>query len=159
MTKLELVTDKNQQKAARKQEEEKLKLTRHEIARRVRQLRKELEAAKQRYDGALFDNFTDGSPPSLDIVNVNREPYGAVYHLSPLLEARVEQLQHGELKSSLSDDIFELFFFSTTTAYEFGMLAGAIYADCPTATIDRFERGLMTALGACHWIIKEEQRP
>ena len=158
MTRLELVTDEKQQKTARKQEAEKLKLTRDEIAMRVSQLRKELEAAKQRYDAALFDNFTDGIPPSLDHVGVNREPYGAVYHLSPLLEAWVEQLQHGEVKSCLSDDVFELFFFSTTTAYEFGMLAGAIYADCPTTTIDRFERGLVTALTACHWIIKEEER-
>jgi len=158
MTKLELVTDEKQQKAARKQEAETLKLTRDEIATRVGQLRKELEAAKQRYDGALFDNFTDGIPPSLDHVDVNREPHGAVYHLSPLLEAWVKQLQHGEVKSCLSDDVFELFFFSTQTAYEFGMLAGVIYADCPTATIDRFERGLVTALAACHWIIKEEER-
>jgi hypothetical protein len=157
MAKLELVTDKKQQEAARKQEEEKLKLTRDEIATRLRRLRKELEAAKQRYDGALFDNFTDGIPPSLDHVGVNREPFGAVYHLSPLLEAWVEQLQNGKVKSCLSDDVFELFFFSTQTAYEIGMLAGAIYMDSPTATIDRFERGLVTALAACHWIIKEER--
>jgi hypothetical protein len=155
MTKLELVTKQKQQDEARKQEEQNLKLTRAEIADRVGQLRKELEAAKQRYDGALFDNFTDGIPPSLDIVDVNREPYGAVYHLSPLLKAWVEHLQHGAVKSCLSDDVFELFFFSTQTAYEVGMLAGAIYADSPTTTIDRFERGLVGALAACHWIIKE----
>jgi hypothetical protein len=155
MAKLELVTEQKQQDEARKQEEQNLKLTRAEIADRVGQLRKELEAAKQRYDGALFDNFTDGIPPSLDIVDVNREPYGAVYHLSPLLEAGVKHLQHGEVKRCFSDDVFELFFFSTQTAYEVGMLAGAIYADSPTTTIDRFERGLVAALAACHWIIKE----
>src|SRR6266545_7285728 len=118
MPKLELVTEKQQQEAARKQEEQTLKLTRDEIANRVHQLRQELEAAKQRYDGALFDNFTDGIPASLDIVGVNREPCGVVEDLSPLLEAWVKQLQHGEVQSCLSDDVFELFFFSTTTAYE-----------------------------------------
>ena len=154
MATLELVTAEKEQAAARKQEEEGRKLTRYEITNRVHQLRKELEAAKQRYDGALFDNFIDGIPPSLDVVNVNREPYGVVYHLSPLLQSCVEH--HGEVKS---DDVFDLFFFSTQTAYEVGMLAGAIYADSPTATIDRFERGLVTALAACHWISKEEERP
>ena len=157
MKTLELVTEEKQQELARKEEEQRLKLSLPEIASRVGELRKELEAAKQRYDGALFDNYTDGIPPSLDIVDVNRAPYSAVYYLSPLLEATVEQLQHGTVKRCLSDDVFELFFFSTQTAYEFGMLAGAIYADCSTATIDRFERGLVTALAACHWIVKEEE--
>jgi hypothetical protein len=158
MPKLEIVTDdRTSQAQARKREQESLKLTRTEIASRVHQLRKELEAAKQRYDGALFDNFTDGIPRSLDVCDVNREPFGAVYHLSPLLEATVKHLQDGEVNRCLSDDVFELFYFSTDTAYHVGMLAGAIYADCPPATIDRFERGLVTAAAACHWIGKEEE--
>jgi hypothetical protein len=160
MKKVELVTEeKKQLELAKKQQEESLKLSRDAIASRVRQLRKELETAKRRYDGALFDSFSDGIPASLDVADDNRQPHGAVYYVSPLLEATVEQLQHGNVRSCLSDDVFELFFFSTQTAYAIGMLAGVIYADCPTSTIDRFERGLATALAACHWIIKEEKRP
>ena len=142
-------------KAAREAEEESWKLSRDEIASRVRQLRRELEAAKERYDGALLDNFTDGIPRSLDHVNVNREPFGTVYLFSPKLEAMVDRLQKNEPISCLSDDVFELFFWGTDTAYQIGMLAGAIYADCPAATIDRFERGLVVSLAACHWIGKE----
>ena len=156
---LELVTDTKAQQEARKERDNDLKLTRIEIADRVTQLRNELEAAKQRYDGTLFDSFTDGIPATLDLVDVNREPYGAVYHLSPLLEDWVRLLQNGEVKSCFSDDVFELFFFSTQTAYQFGMFAGAIYADCPKETIDRFERGLVTALAASHWIIKDDRHP
>ena len=151
MQKLKAVTEKY----AREQEIASLKLSRTEIAARVRVLRKELEAAKQRYDGALFDNFTNGIPQSLDIMNVNREPHGAVYYLSPFLERMVKDLQEGKHFSCLSNDVFELYYWSTQTAVAFGMLAGAIYADCPTATIDRFERGLVTSLAASHWIVKE----
>jgi hypothetical protein len=166
MTKLKLVNEEKQEEfernalfLARQQADESFKLTRAEIANRVHQLRTELEAAKQRYDGALFDNFTDGIPPSLDHVGVNREPCTAVDFLSPKLECMRETLQHSNDPINQSDDVFDLYFWSTQTAYEFGMLAGAIYADSPAAIIDRFERGLVTALASCHWIIKEEERP
>jgi hypothetical protein len=128
--------------------------SREEIANCVRELRKELEAAKARYDGALFDNYTDGIPRSLDYMDINRAPFGAVYFISPKLKAMVEGLQKNKPIRCLSDDVFELFFWGTDTAYQIGMLAGAIYADCPTATIDRFERGLIVSLAACHWIGK-----
>jgi hypothetical protein len=49
-------------------------------------------------------------PASLDCVKDNSEPYGAVYHLSPLLEDWVKVLQRGEVKNCHSDDVFELFF-------------------------------------------------
>jgi hypothetical protein len=159
MTDLTLVTEKDQQEETRKQEEESWKLTRAEIADRVGQLRRELEAAKERYDGARFDNYTDGIPASLDVVHVNHEPCYAVSYLSPFLERMVDDLQNNIFRKCQSDDVFELYFWSTQTAYEFGMLAGAIYADCSRETIDRFERGLVTALTARHWISKEEERP
>ena len=146
--KLELVTEEKQKEAALKAEQESWKLSRDEIANRVHKLREELEAAKQRYNGALFDNFYDGIPRSLDHLGLNREPFGAVYLMSPKLEAMVHRLQHNEPISCLSDDVFELFYWGTDTAYMIGMLAGAIYADSPTATIDRFERGLVIALAA-----------
>jgi hypothetical protein len=57
MVKLKIATDKTAQKETRKQKDKSLKLTRAEIADRVSELRKELAAAKQRYDGALFDSF------------------------------------------------------------------------------------------------------
>ena len=157
MAKPELVTREKQQEAARKQEQESRKLTRDEIAKRVREIRKELEAAKERYEGALFDNYTGGIPRSLDVVDVNREPYGAVQYISPWTEGCLERLQNGIVNDNDPDDVFEFFFFRTETAFQLGMLAGAIYADCPTTTIDRFERGLVTALSACHWIIVKEQ--
>ncbi len=53
----------------------------------------------------------------------------------------VENLQNNKDPENQSDDAFELYFWSTQTAYAVGMLAGAIYADSPAATIDRFERG------------------
>jgi hypothetical protein len=155
MTKLELVTEKKQKEVALKHEEESWKLTRKELARRVHQLRGELEAAKERYDGALFDNFTDGIPRTLDADERNREPYGAVEFLSPGLKGRTERLQKENPLSCISDDASELFFFSTEVAYQIGMLAGAIYADCSKATVDRFERGLVVSLFACHWIGKK----
>jgi len=158
MSNLKVVTEEKQQEEARKQEKESLLLTRAEIAKRVNEIRKELETAKQRYDGALFDNYTDGIPPSLDIVDVNRAPFGAVYHLSPRLERMLKNLQDNADPMKQSDDVFELFFWGTHTAYALGMLAGAIYADLPQQTVDRWERGLVTALSTCHWIVKEGER-
>lgn len=149
MAKLKLVSEQDKQKA----EAEAKRLTGAEIASRVSQLRKELEAAKQRYDGALFDNYYNGMPPSLDVVDENREPYGAVQYLSPSIERDLSRAQESQ-----NYDALGLFVDSTQLAFQFGMLAGAIYADCPTATVDRFERGLVTALTASDWIAKKEDR-
>ena len=146
----------DEQRAAREREEDSHKLTRAELESRVNEIRRELEAAKRRYDGALFDNYTDGMPPSLDVARENREPYGAVYYLAPIVEQTVNKLQEND---EISDDLFGLYINSTQTAYAVGMLAGAIYADCPTAIIDRFERGMTAALAASHWITKQEERP
>ena len=152
--KLKLVTEHDQTKAIHKQEEESWKLTRTEIAERVHVIRCELEAAKIRYDGALFDNYTDGIPLSLDIVGVNKEPYGAVSYVAPSIKGRFDRLQDAGTKN-VSDDVGELYFWGTEVAFSIGMLAGAIYADCPTATIDRFERGLAFAIAARTWEIKD----
>jgi hypothetical protein len=155
MPNLTLVTEEERRKRKRKKEEESWKLTRSELTNRVRQIRRELEAAKERYDGALLDNFTDGIPRSLDI-GVNREPHAAVAYLCPSIEGRFDRLhrlQHNAIVQKLSDDVGDLHYWSTEVAFQIGMLAGVIYADCPAATIDRFERGLVVAIAARDWEI------
>ncbi len=152
-TNLKLVTEEERAKVVRKKEEESWKLTRIELTNRVRQIRRELEAAKERYDGALLDNFTDDMPRSLDVAGVNREPHAAVAYLCPSIEGRFERLQHNVIGQHLSDDAGDLHYWSTEVAFQIGMLAGAIYADCPATTIDRFERGLIVAIAARDWEI------
>ena len=155
MPKLKAVTERDEQNALLEAENEQWKLTKAEIAKRVKDIRRELEAAKARYEGALLDNYTDGIPRSLDIVDVNKEPYGAVDYLCPSLKGRLDRLQNETYEACLSDDVGELYFWSTEIAFQIGMLAGAIYADCPKETVDRFERGLAFALAARHWMVKE----
>lgn len=103
-------------KEARKQVLENRKITR-EIAKRAHQIRLELGASKQRYDGALMDNFYNGIPVSLDVGNENREPYGAVDYLCPPTKGPFDDLQKGIFESCLSEDVGTLYFHATQIAY------------------------------------------
>jgi hypothetical protein len=150
MARLKLVTEEDQKRAAHQTDQDSWKVSRAEIAKRVRVIRRELEAAKARYDGALMDNYCDGIPASLDIMDVNKAPYGAVDYLFPWLKGRFGRLTNGIAVSDLRTDAADLYFWSTEAAFQIGMLAGAIYSDCPKATIDRFERALVFAIpNAC----------
>jgi hypothetical protein len=159
-----LTVVENQQSAADVKEEktkeedeadELSKLSRAEIRSRVHSIRQELEYMQAHFDGAIFDAMTnDGPPHSLYTDKAIREHYQLTDYLNPMLRAQYDRVMDrvGENPLlTLHSDIIQ-------TAYQIGMLAGAIFADCPAAIIDRFERGLAFATGARSWQVKKESK-
>jgi hypothetical protein len=115
--------------------DENHKITRDEIALRVRSIRQELEKVKAEFEGGIFDAMTTGEPPrSLSCWEI-REPDQLANYLNPVLKA-----QH--------DRGVDVHYEAIIAGYQIGMLAGVIFGDCPASTIDRFERGLVFATAA-----------
>ena len=110
---------------------------------------------KAQFDGAVFDTMTnDGSPRSLYGAEI-REPDELVRYLNPTVEGKWKRFYEEEIKSKVADDFMDAFYEAIETGLQIGMLAGAIFADAPASTVDRFERGLAHATAARHWEVKK----
>ncbi len=116
-----------------------------EIAKRVATIREDLEAARDRYRGTMFDILTEGAEPrSLNTETEIREPWGLVNFLCPALEECYKRAIDGDTEDSLSN----LEYVGTEVGFQIGMLAGLIFADCDPREIDRAECGLIHASAA-----------
>ncbi len=146
-----------QKKEQREAEEEDWKLTREEIAHRARQIRKEIQEAKARFDGAMFDVLTDSDiPRSLDNVSV-REPYELVNYLRPSTEGHYGRCS-AAIPGEEFDSLCSLQWEGMETAFQIGMLEGFVFAGSSEKEVQRMERGLAYASSVRHWEVKEERR-
>ena len=138
---------------ARKQEEESWTRTPEQIAAVVKDIRHELEQARQRYDGAMFDAVADAIPRSMDVGD-KKEIYQLVEALNPCLEGfhiRVEKALGHCLET---DDLGNMHWQGHEYAFQLGMFAGFIFAGASDKELDRLERALVHATAARHWEVK-----
>jgi hypothetical protein len=134
-----------------KEQEESWKLTRIEVASRVRNVRLELETFRTRLEGMPFDVVTDDTPRSVDYVN-GSWPIDLAETLSPCVKGRFDWIYE---RISEKDELFNLKSETAETAFQVGVLAGAIFAGCSDREIDRLERGLIHATVSRNWRCKE----
>jgi hypothetical protein len=136
-------SDKAAEKEERWAEEQKWKLSAEEITKRVRVIRRELEAARARYEGTMFDILTEGSEPrSMSTDEGIREPYELANFLRPALEGYYER-SRGPVSDE--DSVAFLQYEGIEAGFQIGILAGFIFAGADVREIDRAERGLIHA--------------
>jgi hypothetical protein len=137
----------------RAHEEDSWRLTRSEITGRARALREELEAARARLDGMTFDVITDDIPHSLNNYE-KRCVTELVDAFDPCIEGHFKRVEDLVGESCVHDDLSNLKWQTAETAYQIGMLAGAMFSGASDREIDRLERGLIHATVSRKWRCK-----
>ena len=133
--------------------EEIWKLTRKEIAERARTLRLELETYRERLEGMPFDVVTDDCPHSVDYVD-GSYPINLAEAFNPHIAGHYDWLEKA-LVGNHDVRLCRLKIETADTAFQIGVLAGAIFAGCSDREIDRLERGLVHATVSRPWRVKE----
>ncbi len=138
---------------ARKQEEESWTRTPAQIAAKVKDIRHELEQARNRYDGAVFDAVGDSMPCSMDTAD-KRETWDLVEDLNPCLVGFYNRCTNILGNCGEADDVGSLRWQGMHYAFQLGMFAGFIFSGASEKEIDRLERALVHATAARHWEVK-----
>lgn len=148
-------------KTRREWEEEKdtWKITRHEAAARVSALRIELESYRDQIDAVPFDILADDIPRCLDR-SKREEAVNVMEQLNPLIKGLFDRCDEIAQRHGVSEEIdynaelFELKLQLSDTAFQVGLLAGAMFAGASRETVDRFERGLLYTMQMNPQIVK-----
>jgi len=132
------------------------KITRSEIAGRVRNIRQQFEMIRDAYQGTLFDIACEGvgPPQSLYFGNIKLPD-----ELTRLLNPEVDTLYQEFMNAPEHlgwDDTHRLYSYATETAFQIGVFFGVIMTDDSPAAIDKAEKGLAYATAAKSWLVKEE---
>jgi hypothetical protein len=135
------------------QRENSWKLARQEIGNRVRKLRLELETYRSRLEGMTFDVVTGDTPWSVDSVN-SPYPLDLAEMFNPCIPGRYDPM-YESISHEWKDELFNLKSETADTAFQIGVLAGAIFAGCSDREIDRLERGLIHATMSRNWRCKD----
>lgn len=143
-TNLKLVQQQGEETKRRKQEEEGWRLTRAEVAARVREIRSHLEDVSDRLAGLHFDILNSDEPPSIDYVD-EPMPCELAERLNPCLTGYYDRVYNRLPDEGCRDDVGELKLSMAETAFAIGVLAGAIFHGASGREIDRLERGLVHA--------------
>jgi hypothetical protein len=140
----------------REVQEDSWRLTRQEITARVRALRIELEAARARLEGMTFDVVTDDA---LDPHSMSNREKSSVTDLvdafDPCILGHYKRVENLVGESCVHDDLSNLKWQTSETAFQIGILQGAIFAGCSDREIDRLERGLIHATVSRKWRCKD----
>jgi hypothetical protein len=146
----------NKEDEERQAKEKSCKITRQEIAERVRDIRRHFEALRERTAGAIFDVAVPGMPRSLDNISDadERELHDMVASLNPEVTQLFDYLSE-LLEGKAGDKLFDCHYHSIELAFQIGMFAGIIFACDSPAEIDRAEKGLVVASAARQLIVKE----
>ena len=131
-----------QQKAEkrRKELEESWKLTRTEIAGRAHALRLQLEVFRSQLEGLTFDIVNSQIPPSAETPSNRPDAIDLVDDFDSYIKGTADEMRESE-----HDEIFNLRMDTADTAFQIGILAGAIFSGASDREIDRLERGLIHA--------------
>jgi hypothetical protein len=131
-----------QQKAEkrRKELEESWKLTRTEIAGRAHALRLQLEVFRSQLEGLTFDIVNSQIPPSAETPSNRPDAIDLVDDFDSYIKGTADEMREKE-----HDELFNLRMDTADTAFQIGILAGAIFSGASDREIDRLERGLIHA--------------
>jgi hypothetical protein len=138
----------------RREEEKSWRLTRPEITSRAHQVRVTLEMYRARLEGMPFDVVTGDIPRSVDYVDAP-EPYEIAEAFDPCIEGHYERLEKATAHDLLQNDLGDLKWKTAETAFQIGVLAGAMFSGASDREIDRLERGLIHATVSRGWRCKE----
>ena len=147
-TEAELQAKRDQQKndKERNEREESWRLTRSQIAARVRGIRAELESIRAQLEGMPFNVATDDTSPAASW------PIDLTEMLNPCVKGRLDWLYE---RISEKDELFNLISETAETAYQIGVLAGPMFSGASDREIDRLERGLIHAIVSRSWRCKD----
>jgi hypothetical protein len=139
--------EREQAQKKQKELEDSWRLTRTEIAGRAHALRLHLETFRSRLEGVIFD-ITIECPPSIagdtpDVINL-------VDDFDSYIKGRAEQMRESE-----HDDQFNLRMDTAETAFQIGVMWGAMATGASDREIDRLERGLIHATVSRGWRCKD----
>jgi hypothetical protein len=140
-------------------EERAWRISHDEAARRVHNLRVELEDYRDQLDAAQFDILTDDMPRSMDY-SARRWAVNVMEAFNPRIKGLFERCD-AEAKRAGADQhidfnaqLFSLKLELAETGFAIGLLAGALFAGARPETIDRFERGLLRSVRLNHQIVR-----
>ena|SRR5687767_12649310 len=139
-----------QQTAESKKLEESWKLTRTEIAARAHALRLQLEAFRSQLEGVTFDIVTSQIPQSTETSSEKPDVINLVDDFDSYIKGRAEQMRESE-----HDEQFNLRMDTAETAFQIGVMWGAMATGASDREIDRLERGLIHATAAKPWRCKD----
>lgn len=151
-TNLKLVEQGEEEK---RRQEETWKLTRDEVAGRVRETRKYLEEFADRLSGLQFDVLNRDCPASLDCVDPTH-PYQLAERLCPSIAGRFDRVDEQLPDTECRDDLMELKMTLAEVAFAIGVFAGSLFSGLASQReIDRLERGLVWAITSRRSEIKD----
>ena len=144
------IKSKEEQKEKR---EASWKLNRRQIAGLAREIRIELEAARDRLEGMTFEALSGDMPPVID--NIEPHPYACelVGKFNPSIRGRYNLLEG--IAGIDPDELLQFKTEACESAFQIGVLAGAIFSGASDREIDRLERGLIHATMARPWRVKD----
>ena len=150
----ELQAEREKLYKEREQEEDSWRLSRAEITVRARAVRAELEAVRARLEALTFDAESDDIPHSLDKGD-RRYVIAIVEDFDPFIQGHFKRVENLVGNNRVHDDLSNLRWQTAETAFQIGILQGAILAGCSDREIDRLERGLIHATAAKPWLSKD----
>ena len=135
------------------------RITRQEALKRVRSLRIELESYRDQIDAVPFDILADSIPAPLDH-SERKWAVNVMEDFNPLIKGLFDRCDEAARRHGVNEEmdfnaqLFDLKMHLSETAFQIGLLAGALFAGAPKETVDRFERGLLYTVHMSPRIVK-----